>query len=65
MGHSKQSLEEQCHLIKKLIGEGKTYKELQKMIRCSAKMISNVLKCQQNLKDAEENEQLLLKRIKE
>ena len=27
-----------------LIGEGKTYKEVQKMIGCSAKMISNALK---------------------
>uniref|UniRef100_A0A3Q3IZN9 Transposase Tc1-like domain-containing protein n=1 Tax=Monopterus albus TaxID=43700 RepID=A0A3Q3IZN9_MONAL len=31
-------------LIKKLIGEGKTYKEVQKIIGCSAKMISNALK---------------------
>uniref|UniRef100_A0A3Q3X4T7 Transposase Tc1-like domain-containing protein n=1 Tax=Mola mola TaxID=94237 RepID=A0A3Q3X4T7_MOLML len=28
----------------KLIGEGKTYKEVQKIIGCSAKMISNALK---------------------
>lgn len=33
-------------LIKKLIKEGKTYKEGQKMIDCSAKMISNTLKWQ-------------------
>uniref|UniRef100_A0A4W4GZC9 Transposase Tc1-like domain-containing protein n=1 Tax=Electrophorus electricus TaxID=8005 RepID=A0A4W4GZC9_ELEEL len=33
-------------LIKKLIGEGKTYKEGQKIIGCSAKMISNALKWQ-------------------
>ena len=31
-------------MIKKLIREGKTYKEVQKMIGCSAKMISNALK---------------------
>uniref|UniRef100_A0A3Q3JP41 Transposase Tc1-like domain-containing protein n=1 Tax=Monopterus albus TaxID=43700 RepID=A0A3Q3JP41_MONAL len=31
-------------LIKKLIGKGKTYKEVQKIIGCSAKMISNALK---------------------
>uniref|UniRef100_A0A3Q3MBK0 Transposase Tc1-like domain-containing protein n=1 Tax=Mastacembelus armatus TaxID=205130 RepID=A0A3Q3MBK0_9TELE len=31
-------------LIKKLIGEGKTYKEVQNIIGCSAKMISNALK---------------------
>lgn len=31
-------------LIKMLIGEGKTYKEVQKMTGCSAKLISNVLK---------------------
>uniref|UniRef100_A0A8C4H2B7 Transposase n=1 Tax=Dicentrarchus labrax TaxID=13489 RepID=A0A8C4H2B7_DICLA len=31
-------------LIKTLIGEGKTYKEVQKMIGCSAKLISNASK---------------------
>ncbi len=47
MGHSKHCSEEQHHLIKKLIGEGKTYKEVQQIIGCSAKMISNALKWQQ------------------
>uniref|UniRef100_A0A3Q4AUB9 Transposase Tc1-like domain-containing protein n=1 Tax=Mola mola TaxID=94237 RepID=A0A3Q4AUB9_MOLML len=32
------------HFSLKLIGEGKTYKEVQKIIGCSAKMISNALK---------------------
>lgn len=44
MGCSRHCSEEQHTLIKKLIGEGKTYKEVQKMIGCSAKMISNALK---------------------
>uniref|UniRef100_A0A3Q4BIN2 Transposase Tc1-like domain-containing protein n=1 Tax=Mola mola TaxID=94237 RepID=A0A3Q4BIN2_MOLML len=44
-GHtSRHCSEEQRTLIKKLIGEGKTYKEVQKIIGCSAKMISNALK---------------------
>ncbi len=43
MGHSRHYSEEQCTLIKKLIrGENKG----QKMIGCSAKMISNALKWQ-------------------
>ena len=44
MGRSRHCSEEQRTLIKKLIREGKTYKEVQKMIGCSAKMISNALK---------------------
>ena len=36
----------QCTLIKKLIGEGKTYKEEQEMKGCSVKMISSALKRQ-------------------
>ena len=32
-------MEGECHLIKKLIGEGKTNKEVQEIIECSAKMI--------------------------
>uniref|UniRef100_A0A3Q3VP25 Transposase Tc1-like domain-containing protein n=1 Tax=Mola mola TaxID=94237 RepID=A0A3Q3VP25_MOLML len=32
------------HFSLKLIGEGKSYKEVQKIIGCSAKMISNALK---------------------
>ena len=44
MGRSSHCSEEQRTLIKKLIGEGKTYKEVQKIIGCSAKMISNALK---------------------
>ena len=39
MGRSRHCSEEQRTLIKKLIREGKTYKEVQKMIGCSAKMI--------------------------
>ncbi|CAI9579950.1 unnamed protein product, partial [Staurois parvus] len=46
MGRSRHCSEEQRTLIKKLIGEGKTYKEVQKMIGCSAKMIANALKWQ-------------------
>ena len=44
MGRSSHCSEEQRTLIKKLIEEGKTYKEVQKTIGCSAKMISNALK---------------------
>ena len=44
MSHSKHCSEEQRALIKKLIGEGKTYKEVQTTIGCSAKMISSALK---------------------
>ena len=40
-------LVEQFNLIKKLIGEGKTCKEVQQIIGCSAKIISNALKWQQ------------------
>ena len=64
MGRSKHCSEEQFNLIKKLIGEGKMYKEVQQIIGCSAKMISNALKWQQKPKP-EENKQLLLKRIEE
>ena len=44
MDRSRHYSEEHRTLIKKLIGEGKTYKEVQKTIGCSAKMISNALK---------------------
>lgn len=44
MGRSRHCSEEQRTLIKKLIAGGKTYKEVQKLIGCSAKMISNALK---------------------
>lgn len=46
MGLSGHSSEEQHTLIKKLIVEVKTYKEVQEMISCSAKMIANSLKWQ-------------------
>uniref|UniRef100_A0A4W4F6N2 Transposase Tc1-like domain-containing protein n=1 Tax=Electrophorus electricus TaxID=8005 RepID=A0A4W4F6N2_ELEEL len=46
MGHSRRCTEGERTLIKKLIGEGKMYKEVQKIIGCSAKMISNALKWQ-------------------
>ena len=44
MGRSKHCCEIQRNLIKKLINEGKKYKEVQNIIGCSAKMISNALK---------------------
>lgn len=44
MGRARHCSEEQRALIKMLIGEGETYKEVQKMMGCSAKMISNALK---------------------
>lgn len=44
MGRSRHCSEEKRTLIKKLIKEGKTYKEVQKMMGCSAKMMSNALK---------------------
>uniref|UniRef100_A0A665T5U0 Transposase Tc1-like domain-containing protein n=1 Tax=Echeneis naucrates TaxID=173247 RepID=A0A665T5U0_ECHNA len=44
MGRSRHCSEEKRTLIKMLINEGKTYKEVQKMMGCSAKMISNALK---------------------
>lgn len=53
MGISKGCSEEQRQnilqsstLIKKLMGEGKTYKEAQKMIGCSTNMMSDALKWQ-------------------
>ena len=46
MGRSRRCTEGERTLVKKLIGEGKTYKEVQKIIGCSAKMISNALKWQ-------------------
>ncbi|CAI9576525.1 unnamed protein product [Staurois parvus] len=45
MGRSRHCSELRT-LIKKLSGEGKTYKEVQKMIGCSVKMIANALKWQ-------------------
>uniref|UniRef100_A0A3B4AA51 Transposase Tc1-like domain-containing protein n=1 Tax=Periophthalmus magnuspinnatus TaxID=409849 RepID=A0A3B4AA51_9GOBI len=44
IGRSRHCSEEWHTLIKKLIGKGNTYKEVQKTIGCSAKMISNALK---------------------
>ena len=43
MGHSRYCSEEQHTLIKKLIGEGQIYKEVQlmQMKGCSAKIFSN------------------------
>lgn len=46
MGRSRHCSKEQLTLIKMLIKEGKTYKKVQKMIGCSAKMIPNALKWQ-------------------
>lgn len=46
MGPSRHCSEEQRTLITKLIGEERTYKEVQKLIGCSAKMISDALKWQ-------------------
>jgi len=55
-GHSKHCPEQQRNFIKKLIGEGKTYKEEQQIIGFSAKMISNAsLKWQQSPKHVNEN----------
>ena len=47
MGRSKHCSDEQRNLIQKLIGEGKTHKEVQQIIGWSDKMISNALKSQQ------------------
>ncbi len=44
MGCSRHCPDEHCTLIKKLIREGKTYREVKKMIGCLANMISNALK---------------------
>ncbi len=46
MGCSRHFLKEQRAFIKKLIREGKTYKEVHKIIGCSSNRISNALKCQ-------------------
>ena len=54
LGPSRYS-EEQSTLIKKLIGEGKTYKEVQNMIGCSAKMISNAFMWQPKPESLREN----------
>ena len=55
----------QSTLIKKLIGQGKTYKEVQKSIGCSAEMISNAIKQQQIQEDMEVNLKLPLEWIEE
>ena len=47
MGRSRHCSKDERFLIKTLIKEGKTYKEVQKVIGCSAKMISNALKWEQ------------------
>ena len=47
MGRSTHCSEELHNWIKKLIGEGKMYKEVLQIIGCSAKMISNALKWKQ------------------
>lgn len=44
MNRARHCSGQQRSLIKMLIGEGKTYKEVQKMTGCWAKLISNVLK---------------------
>ena len=44
MGRARHCSEEQRTLIKTLIQDGKTYKEVQKIMGCSAKMICNALK---------------------
>lgn len=54
--------EEQCTLIKKLIGEEKTFKELKKMIGCSSKMLENG---NQTLKGMEENGKLAFEWMEE
>lgn len=41
---SKHWSEEQRNLIKESMGEGKTYKDVQQITGCSAKMISHALK---------------------
>lgn len=43
MGRGKHCSEETRRLIKKLISEGKTYKDVQNLLSCSAKMIRNAL----------------------
>lgn len=55
MNRARHCSREQCGLYKMLIGEGKTFKEVQKMTGCSAKLISNVLKWKANQRDVEEN----------
>lgn len=45
MGRLKHRSVEQQTLIKTLIGEGETSKEVQAIIGCSAKMIFYALKC--------------------
>lgn len=44
MGRAKHCTDETRGLIKKLILEGKTYREVQSWLGCSAKMIRNALK---------------------
>ena len=44
MGRSTHRSEEQRTLMKKLIGEQRTYKEVQKIMGCSSKIISNALR---------------------
>ena len=63
IGRSEHCSEEQRNLIKKLIGEGKTYKEVKEIIGCSAKIILNTVNGDKNPETRGKNEQLLLKRI--
>ena len=66
MGCSRHCSEEERSLVKKLIKEGKTYNEVQKMIGCSAKMISNAYQNgSQNQKGEEEKEKRLFEWIGE
>lgn len=44
MGRGKHCSEEQRSLIKMLIKDGKSYREVQESVGCSAKMIRNALK---------------------
>lgn len=44
MGRAKHCTEEQRNIIKMLIRQGQSYKEIQKTVGCSAKMIRNALK---------------------
>lgn len=46
MGRSRHCSDEERLLIRKWIKEGKTHKEVQTLIGCSAKMISKALKWQ-------------------
>lgn len=55
MGRGKQCTEEKRNLIKNLRNEGKTYREIKKLMSCSDQMIANALRYTEKVKLEAEN----------